>query len=147
MSEKTPDSPGENIPTAPVFEASPRAALQELISQSVAAALSAQQQGEHRQSGEDRCRSGPDPAAELGVKGAEESANTAQVTDTPATAPNEGTQDAAAGNKGDGESDQEEDYSEEDFESDDEEYNFRGTQPAVFSKRWHELQCGTQIAA
>ena len=109
MREKRPDSPGENTPIAPVFYASTRAALQEIISQSVAAALPVQQQGEHRQSGEDRGGSGPDPPTEPRVEDAAEAAKTSEVTDTPAAAPNERTQDAGAGSKADGEGDQEED--------------------------------------
>ena len=147
MSEQTPDSPGENTPKAPVFDASTRSALQELISESLAAALSAQQQGEHRHSGEDIVGPEPDPATEPRLEGAAEAANTAQVTDTPAAAPNEGTQDAAAWSKGDGEGDQGEEYFEEDFESEDEQDNFGGTQPAVFSKPWHEGHRGAQIAS
>ena len=92
-------------PDSPVFDASTCAALEDLISKRVAAALSGQQQGENRQSGKDGAGSGPDPVTEPSVEVAAEATNTSQVTDTPAAAPNKGTQDAAARTNGNGERD------------------------------------------
>ena len=154
MSEPSTGPPGESTPStdppAFAFDASTRAALQDLIGQSVASALTAQQEAAAQGSAGAGGGPGPNPATGQAAEGAAESGGADTVPNPPQEAAAEGNQDPAAADKDGQGSREEEGYSEEaesDEESEEEDDNFGGrTQPSVFSKRWHERHRSAKIS-